>query len=326
MKNIFILIFVFYYFQSYGCLNLYGTNINGKHQEIDRIMDIIKSPTDYPTQEKINSEIDRIIALDKLTQNDYTDLAAYYVYNGEHQKAVNLLNKNISNKLNNYSFCSNIGVAYELLGNLDSALYWTKRGVKINPESHYNSEWIHVKILEVEILMKKNKNWLNNNSIFGFYVPMDSNFTEFPDSLDYSFFSSLQYQLNERTFFVKPHHQNKLVAKLLLILADFVAVKYDTYECKQVYKLSAEYDTTIVNTINLRLNALKNIEKKLGIEHYKFSDKDGLTITNDNKKNKRKTLKLTQKRASYRVWNIIIVALILITAIVLLVRYKNKLK
>ena len=195
------------------------------------------------------------------------------------------MNKNVQNKENNYNYCSNIGVAYELIGMLDSALYWTKKGLEPNSESHEKSEWIHVRIIEVETAMQKNKNWLNQNSIFDFNVPLDSIFIQFPDSLMLrNFISELNFQLQERTFFVKPHHQDKLVAKLLLILADAIAKEYDTHESKATYLLASEYDTTLMSTINMRLAHIYQIEEGLGLEQYEYTDADGLTIANDSEK------------------------------------------
>lgn len=52
---------------------------------------------------------------------------------------------------NRYSTASNIGTAYELLGQNEKALQWIKKSVEIDPNSHKNSEWIHVNILEAKI-------------------------------------------------------------------------------------------------------------------------------------------------------------------------------
>ncbi len=170
-------------------------------------------------------------------------------------------------------------MAYELLGQLDSAYYWTKKGVELN------SEWIHIRILEIEMAVQKNKDWLSQNSIFDFEVPLDSSFTIFTDSLKlYGFVDELGFQLHERTFFVKSHHQEKLVAKLILILANAIAKEYDTHECKSTYLLAAKYDTNLIKTVNMRLAHISQIEEELGLEHYEYTDANGLTITNDSYK------------------------------------------
>lgn len=276
--------------QSIACLNLSGTNIDGDYNEIDGVYQLLVEPTDYPSKSSIYNDLSRLFEKyeDKKPGYDFfTDVAALYIYDGQYQRAINLLNNNIKDKETNYNFCSNIGVAYELVGQLDSALYWTKKGVELNPESHRKSEWIHIRILEIEIEMKKNPNWLSTHNIFDFELPLDSSFITFPDSLALeSFIDELGFQLRERTYFVKPYHQDKLVASLILILADGIAKKYDTHESKETYLLAAKYDSTLVETVNMRLAHISRIEEDLGLEHYEYTDANGLTITNDAYKEK----------------------------------------
>ena len=54
-------------------------------------------------------------------------------------------------KPNRYSTASNIGTAYELIGQNENALKWIKKSVELDPKSHNGSEWIHIKILEAKI-------------------------------------------------------------------------------------------------------------------------------------------------------------------------------
>jgi len=51
-------------------------------------------------------------------------------------------------KPNRYSTASNIGTAYELIGQNENALKWIKKSVELDPKSHNNSEWKTVKILK----------------------------------------------------------------------------------------------------------------------------------------------------------------------------------
>ncbi len=56
---------------------------------------------------------------------------------------------------NDYSIIANLGTAYELTGNDEKALELIRKAVAINPNSHYNSEWIHVRILEEKVGKKQ---------------------------------------------------------------------------------------------------------------------------------------------------------------------------
>jgi len=276
--------------QSIACLNLSGTNIDGEFSNDMLMLPHLSEPTFYPSKSSIYNDLSKLFEnTDDLIPGDnfYTDVAALYIFDGQYQRAINLLNENINDKETNYNFCSNIGVAYELVGQLDSALYWTKKGVELNPESHRKSEWIHIRILEIEIEMQKDPNWLSKHNIFDFELPLDSSFITFPDNLALeSFIDELGFQLRERTYFVKPHHQDKLVASLILILADGIAKKYDTHKSKDTYLLAAQYDSTLVETVNMRLAHISRIEEDLGLEHYEYTDANGLTITNDAYKEK----------------------------------------
>ncbi|MGE6221694.1 tetratricopeptide repeat protein [Nubsella zeaxanthinifaciens] len=136
-----------------------------------------------------------------------------------------------------YSTASNIGTAYELLGDNQQALNWIKKAIKINPNSHEGSEWIHVKILEAKI---KGKAFITTqfllNTDFGIAAKPQSNLTK-PELQ--KLLRALYYQLNERVSFVKP--KEKIIALLLFDLGNtaFLLGNYD--DAIQDYKLSIQY-------------------------------------------------------------------------------------
>ena len=125
---------------------------------------------------------------------------------------------------NRYSTSSNIGTAYELLGQNKKALLWIKKSVEIDPKSHKSSEWIHVKILEAKIRGQEfytSKFLLNTE--FGIETNPISNLNK--DELQ-KLSDGLYYQLNERLSFVAP--KEKIVAQLLFDLGN-VALLLDNY-------------------------------------------------------------------------------------------------
>ena len=83
---------------------------------------------------------------------DYlSDKGFVLIISGRYSEAIDLYLQIEKLEPNRYSTASNIGTAYEMIGENEKALHWIKRAVAIDPASHDNSEWIHVNILEAKI-------------------------------------------------------------------------------------------------------------------------------------------------------------------------------
>lgn len=274
-----------------ACLNLSGTNLSGEHTTLDMIYFDFEI-NEYPDQEQIDKGLASLredLETAASTEKDelYTDIAAYMIYDGDYQEAIDYLHKNVQEKENNYSFYSNIGVAHELVGNLDSALYYTQKALIVDNASHGGSEWIHIRILQAEIAVEKNPNWMDNNSVLGFPISADSTPTVLPDTLSpYHFNDHLYFQLHERTYFVKPESQDPFVGQLLLLHADVIARYFDTDHCLPIYQLAADYDNSLQELVNQRVAYLNNFNTENGLEAYEYTDETGHNIRHDDQKNK----------------------------------------
>lgn len=158
---------------------------------------------------------------------------------------------------NRYSTASNIGTAYELFGQNENALKWIKKAVELDPKSHHNSEWIHVKILEAKIKGEQ------------FYTTSFLLNTEFgSDSLPNSqmskqqlrdLFDALYYQLNERISFVKP--REKIVAQLLFDLGNIAFLLDRYFEAAAIYEQAKLFGYT-GQIIEQRLKEVDTLSKK----------------------------------------------------------------
>lgn len=80
-------------------------------------------------------------------KNDY---AVQLIYNGEYTKAVKILLEIEKSKPNLANTAVNLGTAYELLRQNDQAAFWIAKGLKLNPDVHEGSEWIHLEILKAK--------------------------------------------------------------------------------------------------------------------------------------------------------------------------------
>lgn len=156
-------------------------------------------------------------------RNDY---AATLIYLGRSEEAVSVLLALEKEEPGHYSVASNLGTAYELMGQDALALEWIRKGIERNPKSHSGSEWLHVRILESKIKMKEQPGWLKTHSVSG----MDFGPGPLPQAPSSSqalptgnqgqplsfveAYDGVGYQLKERLQFVKP--SDPIVADLLL--------------------------------------------------------------------------------------------------------------
>lgn len=170
---------------------------------------------------------------------DYSDLGSMLVYNGLYWKAKQIFEE-IEKKLPGlYATASNLGTIYELLGKNDSAFFWIKKAIEINPNSHNGSEWIHLKILELKVQRNDKKSHLITHSVLGLDFG-DSKIPENKNNLDLNFLRRQLYdQLNERISFIKP--KDPIMSQLLFDLGNITAIVADVKSALQIYKTAAEY-------------------------------------------------------------------------------------
>jgi tetratricopeptide (TPR) repeat protein len=171
---------------------------------------------------------------------NYSDYGVTLCYSGEYAAAMKIFQEIEKKAPNKYQTAANIGTTYELLGKLDSALFWIKRGLKINPDSHGGSEWIHVKILEHEIAAKGDANYSLTHSILGWGFGKD---TIPKQNVKAEWIEHLRHQLTERMVFVKP--ENTVVGQLI-------------FEYANTYKMWNDKHNI---DINLLVDTYKNAQK-----------------------------------------------------------------
>ena len=158
---------------------------------------------------------------------------------------------------NRYSTASNIGTAYELIGQNEKALFWIKKSVEIDPKSHKSSEWIHVKILEAKI---KGQEFYTSsfllNTEFGIETNPISKLNK--DELE-KLSDGLYYQLNERVSFVEP--KEKIVAQLLFDLGNIAFLLNNYSDAVADYEQAKTYGFT-GELIEQRIKEADRLSKK----------------------------------------------------------------
>lgn len=158
----------------------------------------------------------------------------------QYDKAIELYLEIEKLEPNRYSTASNIGTAYELLGQNENALKWIQKAVEIDRQSHFNSEWIHVNILEATLKGEKfiNSAFLLNTDFGNDSIPVSR--LARADLVRLS--DALYYQLNERVSFVEP--KEKIVAQLLFDLGNIAFLIGDFYDASADYEEAKKYGFT----------------------------------------------------------------------------------
>jgi hypothetical protein len=136
-----------------ACFNDYVPNVaaieRSKSVLDQRQKHVVKEPWDV-RRDRLRKEV--------AAGGDYkvkNDLATALAHTDEASEAVVLLEQIEEEKPGLYVTAANLGTAYELSGDDEKALEWIRKGIERNPNAHERSEWLHVRILEAKLTLKK---------------------------------------------------------------------------------------------------------------------------------------------------------------------------
>ncbi len=223
---------------SWGCINEFGHTLAGKEVETTGPPGPYHAIGDTSYLRPIKELLERYKRTNDL--EDYSDYGAMLVYHGDYQVAKSVFQDIEKLRHSQYNTAANLGTVYELLGQNDSAYFWIKKAIAINPDSHNGSEWIHLRILDLKRRGNTNQQYLANHDILG----LDFRDKQVPESnlpLDslHSIQRHLFDQLQERLSFVKP--KEPIVAQLLFDLANLTMLTRDVETAAQEYIMAGEY-------------------------------------------------------------------------------------
>lgn len=220
--------------------------LNGEHLEltngatlyVDRDYEVPEGHS-FPEREHLLTMLHEMDSLYNATRDIgyLSDKGLLLIVLDRYQQAIALYLKIEKMQPNRYSTASNLGTVYELTGQNIKALEWIKKSIEIDPKSHHQSEWIHVKILETKI---KGDKQYTTQSLLGLdfgngKLPISKMSKKELETLRYS----LYYQLNERMSFIKP--QDKIVAQLLFDLGSVSMLLRWNKVASEVYKEAKRY-------------------------------------------------------------------------------------
>lgn len=220
---------------SFSCINVHRTLLSGETYNEDPSY-LLPDPKNIDSAD-LKSKMLTLLKNYKETGNieNYSDYAASLVYLGKFNEAKAIYQQIEIASPNRYTTASNLGTIYELTGKNDSAFYWIKKSIELNPLSHKGSEWIHLKILEYKLNGKES----DNESILG----LDFGTEEKPSNInDYNLIELRQHivhQLSERTTFVKP--KNKIVGSIYFDYGNILALTWNLESAIESYKMAKKY-------------------------------------------------------------------------------------
>lgn len=129
-----------------------------------------------------------------------------------------------------YQLAANLGTAYELAGELDSAYQYIELGTKLNPKAHGGSEWVHLAVLKTKMILKEDTTYLQDHTV----LELDS-----LKESDTVVLKHIQIQLQERIPFM-PGKDN-IMASLVEDLGDCYARTASVELGKALYALAVNY-------------------------------------------------------------------------------------
>ena len=235
MKKLFLLFWLCscFSFPVHACLNYYYTlDKNGELHYAGEGSDLLRAFNTNFNKELIVSKMKK---LDAQMEQDHSmiglsDYAVDLLKLGRVNEALDILVELYANSPNEYKLASNLGTAYELHGDIDSALKYIRRGIELNPDDHGGSEWIHVKILETKKKVAADAAWLNTHSVL--------ELTEVQKN-DSVVGRQLLIQLQERFPFAPG--PDVMMASMFEDLGDISANTHSIEYAKVLYNIAREY-------------------------------------------------------------------------------------
>jgi hypothetical protein len=190
-----------------GCLNTFSSRILEAHRAGDSAAEAAilaqaeKTHRDMPNLENSN------------------DLAVAYIVTNRAADGIRLLKDMEKIQPGSAKVAANLGTALELSGADQEALLWIRESVRRDPSEHEGSEWVHVRILEAKLALKRDPNWLRTHSVVGWrdgqqLLADERGLVRSPMDL----IAPITWQLRERTQFVDA--PDAIVGDLYLTLGD----------------------------------------------------------------------------------------------------------
>ena len=248
---------IFSFLQCYSCANYYYT--------LDKEGNLLPLGYNwrYPFNKNFNLELNvqKIKKLQKKLEKEknymlLSDYSVCLMKLGRNKEALKILVELYSHYPNEYKIAANLGTAYELNGEVDSALKYIKRDMELNPNDHEGSEWVHVKILQTKLELKKDPGYLNNHTV------LQLNEKQKNDSI---ILQHINIQLQERVPFTPG--PDAIMASLMTDLGDISAAIRSIEYARAYYQIAKEYYGSKSPALDGKIKEIQKLMNKYSSIH-----------------------------------------------------------
>ncbi len=256
MKNLIFLLGIMHSLSGWTCLNIYyGVDQYGNiHEYGEKYLLTFKQNFNSKRIQKKLEKLEPQIK-DKQDYQLLSDYAVFLLKIGKTEEALEILIALSQAHPTEYQIIANLGTAYELNGQVDSALCYIKKGIELNPESHGGSEWVHVRILETKQKLQTDSLYLHQYTV----LKLTEKEKKKPETRE-----QLLIQLQERFPFCPT--PNPIMSSLLLDLGECFAATHSIEHAKAIFSVGYKvYGDTLAKAQSKEMIKLreKYTEKRL---------------------------------------------------------------
>lgn len=321
MKKAFLIISICICKLSFGCLNGESKILKDGTFLYQDLEGSIPFGHEFNHIEDFERGIIKLDSLYKATKDlDYlSDKGLLLILLKKYDKAINLYLEIENIQPNRYSTASNIGTAYELIGQNDKALNWINKSIKINPTAHFNSEWIHSNILQAKI---KGDSYINSSFLINTKFSSTPNDFDSPPETKLSqdelrkLSDALYYQLNERVSFIK--NKDNIVSNLMFYLGDLNYLQKNYIDAFVIYAIARKYSNEVFHKhIDQRIDVVStSLSSKLDNLNFQLAQANKHEISNT------KLEKIYFEGLEYRTKVIYVLSSIIVLLVIVCIYFK----
>ncbi|NJO00608.1 MAG: tetratricopeptide repeat protein [Bacteroidia bacterium] len=246
--------------EAFCCLNEYNVNARGEVDELYEGLPVFYRSFDVSYSRAFVNSFD-LTQKESIHYQKLSDVAFHLTRLKRFDEALSLLKWLHHRHPSQYQIMANLGTLYELTGNVDSAYYFIEQSMKINPDAHGGSEWVHLAVLRAKQQMQRNPNWIYQHQVLnlGLTDTVAQHSEQYEEILKKIW--DISHQMEERIPFSP--EPDLIVANIMRELGQLLETHVSIKDAYIAYRIAQVYDP---------LNSLNCIQKSeallpLLIEH-----------------------------------------------------------
>lgn len=254
---------------SFSCLNEYNVDEKGEVNEMYGGLPVFYRSFNLEQSRSIVDPVD-LRQKQKWKKSYLNSVGVHLAQLGEYEKSLELFLWLNEKHPNEYQIIANLGTLYELNGEVDSAYKYIEKGMELNPDSHFGSEWVHLAILKAKINMAKNPKWIYNHKVLNLGLDDSKDYYQTSEELVIDTIRHISYQLEERIPFTPD--RDIILANILNELGDMLRIHLSIENAYVSYRMALHYDPEDHYGVQKKIEALKPLMKENEIDESVFEE------------------------------------------------------